>query len=165
VESRFYDLARATLDTIVAGWPADPTDALALPDRQYVAFGLVAWDCEQLTVSGIRSYAIEADPAQETSISGVVFYNRAVEIAVSLIRCVPDVDVSGDTIIDPTPDAIEAAAQAAFTDQETIMDVLVAAQQARELATFGGLSFGNWTAEGPQGGFGGGTLHVRLTGF
>lgn len=165
MDSRFYDLARSTLDAVVAGWPTDPDVAVPLPERRYVGFGLMAWDCEQFTVSGTRAYSIDGDVAAEQIISTPVFYNRAYEMQLSIIRCVPDIDTSGDVIIEPTPTDIEVSAQAAFADQQTLTDVLIAAQEARQLAAFSGLAFGNWTAEGPQGGFGGGTLGVRLVGF
>lgn len=165
MDSRLYTLARTTLDAIVAGWTVDPDVASPLPDRRYVAFGSVAWDCEQFTVSGVRAYSIEADVAAEQVLSGPMFYNRAVELDLSIIRCVPDIDSSGDTVIIPTADEIELSAAIAFADQEQLTDVLIAAQEAHGLAVFSGLAFGNWTAEGPEGGFGGGNLRVRLAAF
>lgn len=165
MQARFYDLARSAFDAIVTGWPADPDVALPLPDRRYVAFGQIAWDCEQLVVSGLRSFITDGDVAVEQVVSGPVFFNRAVELVVSIVRCVPVVDNSGDEILFPDPDAIETSALVAFTDEETIRDVLISAQEARTLAVPGGLAFGNWVTEGPLGGLGGGTLTVRMSGL
>jgi hypothetical protein len=81
---------------------------------------------------------------------------------VSLIRCVPVVDNSGDVIILPAVEDLEAAALIAAVDERTIMNALIEAQQGGDLADCHGIAFGGWNAEGPSGGLGGGRLAVRL---
>jgi len=162
VDDRVYVLARAALDAIINNWDAD---AEPLPERQYVAFGLVAWDCEQLTVSISRTYGVEADVAAEQLVSNQMFAMRGLEIEVSLIRCVPVADTSGDVIIIPTADDIEASARIAAIDERTIMNTLIEAQQDGDLGGCHGIAFGGWSAEGPNGGLGGGRLAVRLALF
>lgn len=159
-----YLFARAVLDAVNAHWPA-PGDAEALPDRQYVTFGNPAWDCEQVVCSVQRMFSVESDVAAEQIISGPLFFMRGIAVAVSIIRCVPVPDDSGDVILLPSDTELEAAAQIALVDSEAIFNALVEAQLAGELAGCSGIAFDNWVAEGPEGGLGGGTQHVRLAMF
>lgn len=158
-----YTLAQRVLQIIVDGWPTDPDDAAPLPERQYVSFGQIAWDCEQLTVSVLRTYATEGDPAFETRFSGMpIFSHHAVALEVSIIRCQPTIPDGSDH---PPVVDLQTAAYDALVDEGTLRDVLVSAQNAGDLGSPQGLSLGAWESQGPQGGVGGGALGVSLAAF
>lgn len=159
--NRLFLFSRAALDAVVGGWPVDPADALPLPDRRYVTFGVPVWDCEQFTVSASRTYSIEADAATEQLISGPMFMSRAIVLDFTIIRCVP----VQQGVQAPSPDEMEKNASDVLTDAETLKDVLIDAQQQGRLAAQNGLAFDNWTALDPAGGFGGGALRCRMSLF
>jgi hypothetical protein len=149
-------LARAVLDALTERWPVG---AAELPERRYVAFGEVAIDCEQITVSIERTFTIEADAATEVTATGALFFMRAVEVTVQIARCIPTVDDDGNM---PRPEDIEVSAAIAAQDEQNIRDALIDAQQEGDLASCNGIALQNWTAVGPDGGFGGGRLGVLL---
>lgn len=158
--TRLYDIARAFLDAVVDGWPAE---APPLPSRRYVSNGLVFWDCcETLAVEVERTFGIEADPSVEQIIQvpGLLGM-RAATIAVWLIRKVVDIDEQGEAVVFPAADEIEDDAQVVLADAQAVLNVLIDAQRAGTLATCQGVAFENWTAQGPEGGLGGGVLRVR----
>lgn len=151
-----YDLAEATLTALVAGWP---DDAQPLPDRQYVSDGTVVWDCESLVVIVNSTFGTDSDVAVEQIIQmGMGFALRAAQIGVLLLRCVPVVNDEGEP---PTAEEIDGSANVILRDSIALMNVLVAAQTAGELATCQGLAFERWASQGPTGGFGGGLLQFR----
>lgn len=153
------DLAEATRDALVAGWPAPP-DAEPLPDRRYISNGTVIWDdCESLAVMVEATYGMEADPVLEQATAmGLGFAIRGAIIGVAIIRCVPDMDDDGHA---PEASAVEESAAMILTDAMAVFNTLVAAQQNGQLATCNGLAFDRWASEGPQGGLGGGVLRFR----
>lgn len=152
-----FDLAKATLDVLVAEWPVDATP---LPDRRYVTNGLLIWDdCESLAIMVENSYGTEADPTQELSDPmGMAFAMRGTSLGVALLRCVPDIDDNGAP---PSAAEIEGAAELILTDAMAVFNTLVAAQVSGQLATCTGLAFDRWTSEGPAGGLGGGVTRFR----
>jgi hypothetical protein len=161
--STMYDLARASLDAIVAHWP---DDAELLPDAQFVTGGLLAHDgCELLATGVERSYSMEADPTFEQRFTlGPGFTNRTLVVMCTLLRCVPvvDTDEAGNVVTIPSPAEIEASAVITLGDGQAMFNALVAAHSAGELGGCQSMAFDSWTREGPDGGVGGGTLRVLL---
>lgn len=161
--TRLFDLARATLDAVVAHWPIDATP---LPDLQFVSNGQVIWDgCELLATAVERTFAVEADVGlEEFNVMGPGFANRAAVVLVTLLRCVPDIETNanGDIVSVPSPAETEESAALILTDAQGAFNAVLAGQKAGEIAMCNALAFESWTAEGPQGGMGGGTLRMRM---
>lgn len=150
--------AQNVLDAVRASWPAE---AEPLPDRSYVNDGQVPWDCEQLTVSVERKFATEGDLAQEAIgiVSGVGLYMRAAVMAITLVRCSPKPDGRGNP---PKPDEIEASSSRVLRDSDAVWGSLVESFELGNFTGCGALAYESWTAEGPEGGFAGGTTRVRI---
>lgn len=156
-----FDLCAAALQAVVAGWP-DPSDAPALPDRQYVTNGDVMWDCEQLVVQAESTYPTQGDPrVQNYWADDAVLGMRGLVFAVWLIRCVPDIDAQGSEVILPSATAMQDSARDLLGDADSILGILVDAQRAGELAGCNDLTFDGWTPVGPSGGLGGGVSRWR----
>ena len=105
-----FTIALAILDVAVNAL-ADP------PDRQYVTFGDIAVDCDQIVV-GIR----DITPAQRfpNDTGGRVRCAQipTVRYWVELHRCGPQPDDNGDA---PTTAALQAFAQVMSDDQESLV--------------------------------------------
>lgn len=161
--SRLFNLASAARDLLVQDWPTDDTIASPLPDREYVNNGAVIWDCEQLVVSVERTFGIIGDVTQEIFDAQYgTMALRAMTIAVWIIRCVPDIDSSGQEIILPTPAALEESAAELLADEDQVIAILAKAQREGRFAGCESLAFENWQAQGPEGGFGGGVTRLRI---
>lgn len=160
---KIYTLARASLDAIVDRWDVE---AAPLPAKQYVSNGLVIWDeCEQLAVEVERTNGSQGDVATATidqSFASPGFAMRTVSLAIWLIRCVADIETVGTDVVLPTAEQMEADAQVLLADPTSMLNALVAASKAGDLASCNGVAFDEWTAQGPDGGLGGGVLRVRL---
>lgn len=152
------DAADSVLAAVMAGWPAE---AEPLPGRSYVNDGQVPWDCEQLTVNVERMFATEGDLALEAIgiTSGIGLWMRAAVLAVTLVRCSPKPDGKGNP---PKPDDIAPSASRVLRDAEAVWGALGAQFEIGDFPGCGGLAFESWTAEGPEGGFVGGTTRVRM---
>jgi hypothetical protein len=151
--------ASALLDAVVGYYE---TNGVALPDRQLVALGLPAWDCEQLTVSIDRIYGHGGDVniEQPTALHAhPAFSMRAAVFSILLLRCVP---VSDDDGTPPDADAENAAALAVYADQQLVENAVIASYNAGELASCNGLTVVEWLSQTPAGGLGGGLTRVRL---
>lgn len=162
--SRLYDLARTVLDSVIDRWDGD---AEPLPEKQYVSNGLVIWDsCEQLAVEVERTYGIDGNVANEViDGSGVpAMAMRAVTCVVWVIRCVTDMDAEGETIIIPTAEEIEADAMRLLADPTAVVNALVAAQKNAELPCQS-VAFEAAESQGPEGGYAGWAVRVRLALF
>jgi hypothetical protein len=159
--TRVYDMVRAMLDGIVTRWPID---ADPLPALQYVANGQVMWDgCEVLAATVERQANTEADVGLEQyNIQGPGLANRFAVVAVLLIRCVPEMTVTMDAVSPPDAADIEASARSHLLDAEALYGAILATHRAGEITSCNGLAYEAWTSDGPQGGFGGGTLRVRV---
>lgn len=160
--TRVYDMVRALLDAAVTYWPMD---AEPLPDRQYVAPGQIIWDgCDQLVATVERQANVEADVGiEQYSVQGPGLTNRFAVVAVALIRCVHD--LADDGVAEagpPTPAEMESDAVIQLTDSESLYQSILAGHRAGEITSCRGLAYEAWTSEGPQGGFAGGTLRVRV---
>lgn len=156
-----YSLARDALDAVVNHWDVD---AVPLPERQFVSNGLVVWDCEQVAVAIERTFGTDADAASEAMITGSMdlVAVRAAQIAVWVLRCVPDMTEADDgEVVVPSAGAIEASAQTLLSDSVAAFNALCVAVRADELGTCSGIAFEGWNIDGPQGGMGGGVLRVR----
>lgn len=156
-----YNLASNVLDAIVAGWPVGAT---ALPERQYVTFGDVAWDCEQLVVAIERVFGIDGDVTGETYIQdGTLRGFQGVTVGAWLIRCVPDIDSALDgQLIFPSVADLDASAQILCADPIHMWNTIASAQAAGAIASCNGLAFQDADPAGPLGGFGGTLLRVRM---
>lgn len=160
---RIYVMADAALAAIVDHWPAE---AELLPEKQYVSAGMVIWDaCEQFAVEVEGTAGAEADIATQTLIQNSAqagWAMRYVRLAIWIIRCVHDLSVTGEVARVPTGEEIDADAQKILGDAQATLNALVAAVRANELGSCSGLLFDAWDAQGPEGGYGGGVLRVRL---
>lgn len=163
VSSRIYDLARATLDAIVDGWPPEQP---ALPDRRYVHTGTPAADSEQFVVwvprtigmgtgANVGQQGIAAWPDGDPGM-------RTVIVTVQILRAVPHVDSEGTGIVLPSVEALEKSAKVLLADAQCVQNALIAAQDAGSLAGFGNLAFETWDAIDAAGGLAGSNLRVRL---
>lgn len=159
--SRIFDVAKTALDLLVADWPVDGS-VPALPKRQYVNWGAVIWDCEQLVVSIERTFGIAGDVTQEGFFNdyGLVSL-RAVTLAVWHVRCMPDIDSAGNEIVIPKPADIEAASLAIAAASDVVVPILSVAQREHRFVGCESLAFENMTATGQEGGFGGSVTRVR----
>lgn len=160
--SRTYDVARTALDLLVADWPADPDVALPLPARRYVNWGAVIWDCDQIVVSIERTFGHTGDvSAEQIDVQPMTMAVRAVTLAIWIVRCVPDIDASGEQIVLPTPAELEASAQVFAADTDQVLAILARRQRQHDFASCDGLGFENCLASGPEGGFAGGVTRLR----
>jgi hypothetical protein len=160
---RIYLLARSVLDAIVAGY-ADA--GIPLPAHQLVTPGLPAWDCEGVYVQVERTYGHDGDVATEViqaRTAHAAHTMRAIAVAVTVLRCVPDIeDLGNGNIVLPDPVEEEAAAELILTDAQRLLNILVAAQRQGDIGGCNGLAFDQWQSVGPESGLGGGILHLRL---
>lgn len=172
-DAALVDLAEAVLIAIVNYWPDVPsTDpdlpyVRALPERQYITVGTPASDCEQLVVAVQRTFGNEGNPAVERIIpigSGVPWL-RAMVIDVQILRCVEVVDAPGGEPVVPSADTIQAEAGAILTDADAVLQCLIQAQNAGELAGCGGMALEPWRALQYEGGFAGGVTRLRINMF
>lgn len=159
---RIFQVASAVKLAIIDGF----ADALVdLPDRAYVTYGLPAHDCAQLAVS-VETTASTEGPLGQEIVEPVLgkpgHAMRFARLAITLIRCVPTVNAEGETVIIPTADEEEEAAETVLTDAQLLLNVIVAAQRSGDLPRCGGVAFEQWQAITPNGGLGGGILRVRL---
>lgn len=157
---RIYALALACLDAVIAHYI---TEGVELPERRYVANGLPAFDCEQVTVFCENTVGITGTPTAENPTEW--FHDaghamRAGIFAVSIIRCVPVLDDDGD----PPPVAEEnTSAALIYGDAVRVLNALIAAEAAGDLPGGGSVVFRGWTNENAQGGVGGGTLRAAIS--
>lgn len=153
---RIIGLARAALTAVENHFGA------ALPERRYVSDGLIAFDCEQLAVQVERTFGqggnIAGEQIEPLSASAG-FAMRAATLAIWLLHCAP---VVGDDGSPPSVTDIEASAEAVLVGAQRLLNALVAAQRAGELAGCHGLAFETWQGVGPDGGLVGGVLRVRV---
>lgn len=157
---RLWLLANAVKDAVVDGY-ADAD--VELPGRQYVTVGpLPPHDCEQFVVSVESTFGHEGAIQQEVVdplTAKPAHAMRAARVTFHIVRCWP---VMGDDGEPPSVADEEAAAEAAMADSQLLLNAIVAAQRAGDLPRCGTVAFEQWTAITPSGGFGGGTLRLRL---
>lgn len=165
------EVARAIRDGVVEYWAAhtDP-EVQALPDRRLLLGGdaaVVAWDCEQLTVTmqgvgnGQSDDAVATAPQLGAGTS--VFNVRHVIFEVLVLRCASVLDDEGNA----PPDAVlEAEGETFLRDAGMLSQALthVAAQIKPRLLEPGGIArVGQILPVGPEGGFSGNVGLFQVT--
>lgn len=155
-----FEIAETILNGVVAHYAAK-TDAEVepLPARRYVNAGdpaLLAWDCEQLTVSlqGVGfGQAADASPlAPQVGPSAGVFAVRHAILEVSLVRCVPGPDDNGN----PPSDLVLYEAGATFMRDCGMLSqalVEIASRIRQDLQPEGKVTAGEVVPAGPEGSF------------
>jgi hypothetical protein len=159
---RIYELARQTLDAVIDHWDVD---AEPLPAKRYVSNGIVIWDqCDQLAVEVERTFGIDGNVADEQiDGSGVpIAAMRAVGVVVWVIRCVHDIDTEGENIVIPAADEMESDAMMLLADPTSITNAVVAAYKAGELGVCQGVALEGAQSQGPEGGYAGWAVRLRL---
>lgn len=155
---RPHRLARDMVDAIAAYY--DGND-IALPHPRFVTTGTVVADCELLAVSVERIYPHAGD-AMVDSATAVRAHPghsmRGLVAAVTVLRCVPSLDGSGQP---PPAEDIEAGAALVLEDAQHVWNALHAAHKAGVLTSCNSLGWSGWDSYGPEGGMAGGTLVVR----
>lgn len=155
---RIFAVARMALSVIEDAYEEASVD---MPQRRAVVGGNAIYDCEQLTVQAERVYGINATAAVENPAEEDCLGMRAVLLAITTLRCVPNISDRGKA---PKVELLEASALRELGDPTIQWNALRQARKSGALAPFNhGLAFAGWQAIGPDGGLGGGTLRVRWT--
>jgi len=159
---RGIEACRAVLATIEQYY-AD--SEIELPDRREVAAGVVPYDCEQLSVSLIGHYNIgraSGAPGStvEIMVEGLSWYGSLMEVV--LVRCAPIISQDGSGIVMPTVAEIEDYGERIGRDALMLPDALYWGWQEGRFGEQPGMALEDWTAVGPLGDLGGGSLRVRL---
>lgn len=152
-----YDVATDLLASVVARMT---TAGITLPARQYVHAGLVAYDCEQVTVTVPESGVTHAFPGEAASVNQVCAPPRHVALEVHVVRCVP---IPGDSGDPPTVTELDASATEVLTDLWALAYVIWEGYREGEWgSTCSTVSLGPVTVNGPEGGFVGSVATVFL---
>lgn len=115
-------IATRLLDLVVA---VAGEEGVALPDRRYVApgvAGLVAWDCEQVTVSlvsmGPQPASLPGDRSVSTGVGQGAILLPAVTLQLEVVRCIATMSDKGraPTAARMHGDGLAAMADAALLD-------------------------------------------------
>jgi hypothetical protein len=142
------DLSHDILDSVVARMTLA---GVTLPEKQYVWFGSVAVDCEQVVVDYEQSF--QGLPAAQDPTPLKCAKLRTTQLAIYIIRCVTT---------DADEAAMDAAGTIALVDAHTLMTSFI---QGYTAGDFGGtcdsVSIFSITPVGPSGGFGGVCLRVQ----
>lgn len=153
---RIYSMCTDLLAVVVARHGA------TLPDRQYVAAGAPAWDCELLATwcETTRGAAGAGDNAAATPWS-----MRDGTFVVTMVRCVPMADIAqdGSLLTLPTEAAESAAAELLYNDAQRMLNAVVAGHKAGELGGCHGLALLDWRVLGPAAGLVAGELRLALS--
>lgn len=156
------EIARTLRDGVAAYWAAhtDP-DVAALPDRRLLMSGdaaVVAWNCEQLTVTmqGIGNGQSDdtAATAPQIGAGTSVFNVRHVIFEVLILRCATAFDDDGESA--PPDTVLEAEAETFLRDAGMLSQALteIASQVRTRLLEPGGIArVGQILPVGPEGGF------------
>lgn len=150
-----YQLGSDLLDAVEDHFAVAP--AISLPERSYVTIGTPAIDCEQVVVSVPQFF---------TGLPGAAYVGplvpgvtSAVEFAVSIIRCVANMDERGNP---PTVAAMQADAQALLADADRLRAAMFIAKKNGVFEDCNDLVIAETVAIGPEGGFGGWSQVVRV---
>lgn len=162
--SAVLDVSAQSLDSLTAHGLS------GAPARRYVAPGLPAFDCEQLTVYAALLSEAPTSPLSPAPQSGSRQTSGRVNVAsflVSVVRC--DIPVSGDRGA-PSVDGLEAAAEQIYGDGWSVWNGLWWSFRNGLLLGDDRCSIRSMTAGhplDPQSGFGGWNveLKVQLPGF
>jgi hypothetical protein len=157
---RIYTVAAELLTAVVAHHGG------SLPERRFVSAGPAQWDCEHVSVwceltSG-QSGDVSLESAQSLR-SAAGFSMRAGNFVVGVARETPAVPkAQGHTIVLPSVASQDAAARTLYEDAQRVTNALVAAAKADELPGCNSLALLGWTVVGPEGGYVGGELRIRV---
>lgn len=137
-----------------------------LPDRQYVAAGPPAFDCQLLSVHCLSTAGYDGNLGSLTPEAirrGAGFAMRSGQFGITIVRCTPAVpDSKGAKVSLPTVAQEEEAAELLYTDAGRVLNALVAAAKASELTGCHSIAFEGWSVIGPDGGMVAGELLVRV---
>lgn len=159
--TRLADTADSLLNVVAAGLAAA---GQPVPERQYVAEGPPAYDCEQLVVALVRLYPglpFLEDPSAPVLKATLL---RSATLAVHVVRCIPTLKSGprGGEVF-PTPAELQASGMAVLTDAYVMPTCVV---RAWHDGTFLGLCDAMGVRElvpaEPQGGFGGSIMTVDM---
>lgn len=151
-----YTLAGDLL-AAVEGYFAAEAPAVDLPDRRYVTTGSPAFDCEQVTVTIPQLFTgLPGSAYVGPLVPGVT---SAVELQVSVIRCVPTMDDGGNP---PDTTDLETSAQELLIDADLLRAAMFEAKKDGVFDTCNDVVIAETIAYGPEGGFGGWTQIVRV---
>lgn len=161
---RLNTICRAVLDAVVARHGG--TDGAALPPRRYVSAGPPAWDCELVAAWCENTAGQEGDTASDVIQglgSAAGFGMRTATVVVTIARCTPAMpDVIGTHIVVPTVEDEEAASVRLYEDSTRVLNALLAANAAGDLTGCNAMAFAGWNVLGPEGGYVGGELRMRI---
>lgn len=147
-----FDIADDLLAAVAAGFAAVP---IALPSRQYVHSGQVAFDCEQLVVSvdGLDHSLAGGDPQVSKCAPP-----RSINLHVWLIRCVPTHGT--DDREPPSESQLTVSAETLLTDL-WVLAYVIWNNRASWAERCASILLGPTVVVGPEGRFGG--SHASLT--
>jgi hypothetical protein len=154
---RVWDLATEVLAVVEDGYAAAGVE---LPARRLVTPGTPAFDCDMLAVwvDSITEHQgdINAPVASPIRSHPGATLRRA-SINVTILRCVPVVDLTEDgAIVLPDVQLEEAAAAAILLDAELVRQCII--EGAGRITACHNLLPAGWRQDGPDGGLSGGTL-------
>lgn len=160
---RAHQRALDALGVIVAEFKAQN---VAPPEAQFVADGLIVFNCELLAVGINRFYStgLGDGPNAETIRVEQGWSWRAVQLEIVHLRCSPQIsDHAYDANWNPRPADVTASAKTVHRDAEIVTKALIAANRNE---VFGpgrnNMALEGWDAIGEESGLVGGRLRVRI---
>lgn len=132
----------------------------AAPDRQYVAEGGVAFDCEQLVVQVARVFL--GAPGEQVTDPVNCSATLVADLTVWLIKCAAPMGDNGEP---PSDEEIEAVSQVLLTDGLVLTEGLIRGLQGHQVFTSlesPAVAIGELAPQGPEGGMAGWTLTVSV---
>lgn len=150
------DLLDSVLDVVVDWYQAN---GVALPLRRYVTAGVPSWDCDQVTVRGVRRFPHTGNVVAEEPQVHMKISQEGIIVEVQIVRCAP---AFGDDEGSPPPVAeLNARAHTLYDDAEYVLTAIREATAAGTLPGCHGVVFLSWTNDGEDGNYmGGSTLLV-----
>lgn len=160
---RAHTHAKNTLARIVAEFR---TAEVKAPETQFIADGLIVYNCELLCVGVNRFFStgLSDGPAGEIVRTEQGWSWRSAELEVVHLRCSPQINEHiYDGSWNPKPDDVTASAKIVHRDAEIITKALIAGNR-EELFGAGrnNMALAGWDAIGEQAGLVGGRLRFRV---
>lgn len=157
---RVYNLCQALLGAVV------DRHGGTLPDRQFVSAMAPSWDCDLLAVWHEVAEGYEGNPTVATTQSmpsGAGYAMRAGTFVITMVRkTCAIVRSQGNKAILPTVEQEEDAARTLYGDEQRMVNAVVAAVKAGEIAGCHSLAILGWQGIGPDGEYVAGELRVRI---
>lgn len=157
--SRLFDHAEFVLNDVIAAHYL--AQGVPLPMRRYVAPGLPAADCEQITIHVETTYTEEGAVDQQFNQPvrrQVAHKLQAATFVASIFRCTPVFDDAGDP---PDPLDMEQSAFEVLSDAIVVPNALLEADDAGRLGD-NLIALLGWQTIEPQGGFAGGLYRFTM---